>query len=67
MKDLTRPEGPRTIRILSAIVNLKAFSDTEKRRDLTTGLQQESEDEIAILDQRRDDLDALTQEVAELE
>ena len=51
-RDLTRPDGPRTIRSLSAIVNFKAFSDTDDRITFLHGLRQRYEN----LNRRRESL-----------
>lgn len=66
MRDLTRPDGPRTIRILSAIVNFKAFCDTDDRMGFLQRLQEKSESTQRRYDERRSELEELEHAVSEM-
>jgi Nuf2 family len=64
-RDLTRPDGPRTIRILSAIVNFKAFSDTDERITWLHELRTRYEKSLHRYSTVCDELEQLEQELEE--
>lgn len=67
MRDLTRPTGQRTIRILSAVCNFRAFTDVEDRRDFLADLQNKAQDKQQRLDERSAELQEVEEELASLQ
>lgn len=67
MRDLTRPTGPRTIRILSAVCNFRAFSDVDDRRDFLANLQTEAQTKQQRLDERAAESQEVEEELASLQ
>jgi septal ring factor EnvC (AmiA/AmiB activator) len=67
VRDLTRPTGPRTIRVLSAVCNFRAFADVEERRDFLRDLQTQAENKQQRLDERAAELQDVEEELASIQ
>jgi hypothetical protein len=63
VRDLTRPTGAQTIRILSAICNFRAFSDVDERQEFLLGLQRVADEKQARLDDRLAELQDVEDEL----
>ena len=67
MRDLTRPTGQRTIRVLSAVCNFRAFTDVEERRDFLRDLQEQAQNKQQRLDERTAELQDVEEELASIQ
>ena len=67
MRDLTRPTGQRTIRVLSAVCNFHAFTDVEERRDFLLDLQEQAQNKQQRLDERAAELQDVEEELASIQ
>ena len=67
MRDLTRPTGQRTIRVLSAVCNFRAFTDVEERRDFLLDLQEQAQNKQQRLDERAAELQDVEEELASIQ
>lgn len=67
MRDLTRPTGQRTIRVLSAVCNFRAFADVEERRAFLLDLQAQSENKQQRVDEQNAELQDVEEELASIQ
>lgn len=67
MRDLTRPTGPRTIRVLSAVCNFRAFTDVDDRREFLEDLKEHAQNKQQRVDDRSAELQDIEEELASIQ
>lgn len=67
MRDLTRPTGQRTIRVLSAVCNFRAFTDVEDRRAFLLDLQAQAQNKQQRVDEQSAELQDVEEELASIQ
>ena len=67
IRDLTRPTGQRTIRVLSAVCNFRAFNDVDERQTFLRDLQKQAENKQQRLDERAAELQDVEEELASIQ